>query len=355
MTAPRPHGPRPRPRPSAGRTSGVRAAGAATVGFAGAAVLLAVLLPALAQPAADATAEARPAAAAADPAACTGEGTAATGGGRTCTRYGPAARLGRGTVRTYTEYADGVPKALGVSLGAEALTALPTAPTDGRHCHDADGDGSTDTRHECVGGHSLELALPATPRDAPGLPYQWALFNWNPHGHSPHGRYDVAHFDVHFYLVPREVRAAIRTGRCALLIDCGQLAEAAEPVPAAFLPAGYPASSPQTAEGAMGAHLDSRPPTSGTLSGQTFIYGAYGGEIVFMEPMLTKDFLLRHRTSAGHRTCEPVPQPAAWRIPGWYPTRYCTAYRPAERDYTVSLTDFAPSAGLRGHAAADAP
>lgn len=64
-----------------------------------------------------------------------------------------------------------------------------------------------------------------------------------------------------------------------------------------------------------------------------------------MEPMLTRDFLQRHRTAPGHRTCEAIPQPAAWRIPGWYPTQYCTAYRPDEGDYTVSLTDFVHSGG----------
>ncbi|WP_405704753.1 hypothetical protein [Streptomyces sp. NBC_00069] len=268
-------------------------------------------------------------------------------GGAACSTYGPAARLGRGTVRTYGEYQDGIPRTLGVSLTAPAVTALPAAPTDGKHCYDADADGTLDDTHECVGGHSLELALPPAPAASAGLPFQWVLFNWNPHGHNPHGRYDVAHFDVHFYLVPREVRSGIKTGGCALLIACDQMASAGKPVPAAYLPAGYPASSPQTAEGAMGAHLDSRPPSTGTLTGQTFIYGAYAGDLIFMEPMLTRDFLQRHRTSPGHRTCEAVPQPAAWRIPGWYPTRYCTAYRPDEGDYTVSLTDFVHSAGAR--------
>ncbi|MET9961422.1 hypothetical protein ABZ128_20600 [Streptomyces sp. NPDC006326] len=312
---------------------------AAAVALASAA-LLAALLPSLGQP----RDTSPPSGSAGRTAGCDERtGTAA------CSLYGPAARIGNGTVRTYSTYEGGVPQALGISLTAPALTGLPTPPTDGKHCYDADADGSRDPVHECVGGHSRELALPAAPpvSAGPGLPFQWALFNWNPYGHNPHGRYDVPHFDVHFYLVPEEVRTGIRTGSCALLIACDQLAAAAKPVPDAYLPAGYPASSPQTAEGAMGAHLDSRPPSTGTLSGQTLIYGAYAGELVFIEPMLTKAFLERQRTVPGHRTCEPVPQPAAWRTPGWYPTRYCTAYRPDRGDYTVSLTDFVPSAGAR--------
>ncbi|MEW2416586.1 hypothetical protein AB0953_23070 [Streptomyces sp. NPDC046866] len=295
--------------------------------------LLAALVPALLQPPA-----ARPSAGSA---ARLPDCAAAPAGAAACTRWGPAAALGHGTVRTYAEYAGGHPRALGVSLTAAALTGLPTAPTDGRHCYDADGDARIDGMHECVGGHSRELALPDARSASTELPFRWALFNWNPYGHNPHGRYDVPHFDVHFYLVPQEERAQIRTGGCALLIACDQLNAAGEPVPAAYLPAGYPASSPQTAEGAMGAHLDSRPPTTGTLSGQTFIYGAYAGRIVFLEPMLTKDFLQQQRTGpAPHRTCEAVPQPKSWQVPGWYPTRYCTAYRPERGDYTVSLTDF---------------
>ncbi|MEU7552859.1 hypothetical protein AB0B01_10925 [Streptomyces sp. NPDC044571] len=312
---------------------------AAAVALASAA-LVAALLPSLGQPP-----DTSPRSGSAPRTATCRDGT----GAAACSLYGPAAGLGNGTIRAYSAYEGGKPEELGISLTASALTGLPTSPTDGKHCFDADADGSRDPVHECVGGHSRELALPAAPpaSTGPALPFQWALFNWNPYGHNPHGRYDVPHFDVHFYLVPQQVRAGIRTGSCALLIACDQLAAAAKPVPDAYLPAGYPASSPQTAEGAMGAHLDSRPPTTGTLSGQTLIYGAYAGELVFIEPMLTKAFLERQRTAAGHRTCEPVPQPAAWRTPGWYPTRYCTAYRPDQGDYTVSLTDFVPSAGVR--------
>ncbi|MET9426479.1 hypothetical protein [Streptomyces sp. NPDC003036] len=258
----------------------------------------------------------------------------------TGTRYGPAARLGDGRIRVFTDYAGGRPRSVGVVLTASALAGLPTAPTDGEHCVDADGDGRVHPSHECVGGHGLELALPSGGR--PDLPFRWVLFNWNPEGHQPHGRYDVPHFDVHFYLVPREVRDRIRLGRCALLIDCAQLPTAAAPVPADHLPPGYPPSSPETAEGAMGEHLDSRPPDSGALSGHTFIYGAYAGEIIFMEPMLTKAFLEGLRTAPGHHVCAPVPQPRSWQVPGRYPTRYCMAYRPGRDDYTVTLTGFRP-------------
>ncbi|MEU6488661.1 hypothetical protein [Streptomyces sp. NPDC046887] len=293
-----------------------------------AAAVLAVLLPAAA---AGPTATARPGQAA----ACRPSATAAS---TTCVRYGPAAPLGKGRVRVYTEHRGSKPQALGIALTRSALESLPTHPTDGGHCHDADRDGRTDPMRECVGGHGRELALPRAGTAGSVLPFDWALLNWNPHGHSPHGRYDVAHFDAHFYLIPRRERDAIRLGSCALLIDCAQLKAASRPVPAAHLPAGYPASTPETSEGAMGEHLDSRPPDTGPLTGHTLIYGAYDGEIIFIEPMLTKDSLEGLRTAARHQACAPVPQPRVWRTAGWYPTRYCLAYRPRHDDYTVSLT-----------------
>ncbi|MCS0634929.1 hypothetical protein NX801_04485 [Streptomyces sp. LP05-1] len=313
--------------------------------------LLAALLPAAATTASDRPGQAavcRPA----------GAGDRAYGD-TTCVRYGTAAPLGRGRVRVYTEHTGTTPRTLGIALTARALTGLPTVPTDGAHCHDADRDGRTDAFHECVGGHGRELALPRAGGAGAVAPFQWALVNWNPHGHSPHGRYDVPHFDAHFYLVPRSVREGIRLGSCALLVDCRQLPVASRPVPAAQLPAGYPASTPETAEGAMGEHLDSRPPTSGPLTGHTLIYGAYDGEIIFVEPMLTKDSLERLRTASRHEECAPVPQPRAWRLAGWYPTRYCLAYRPHHGDFTVGLTGFvhrtpATSPATRAGAAAGA-
>ncbi|MEU9984554.1 hypothetical protein [Streptomyces sp. NPDC050856] len=265
--------------------------------------------------------------------------------GGLCVRHGTASVLGRGRVLTYTEYTGTAPRTLGVVLTRGAVTGLPTTPTDGEHCHDSNGDGRRHPWRECVGGHGLELALPpAGPADT-RLPFQWVLFNWNPQGHSPHGRYDVPHFDAHFYLAPRRVREGIRLGSCALLIDCRQLPAASAPVPAAHLPRGYPASTPETAEGAMGMHLDSRPPDVGPLSGHTLIYGAHQGRIIFLEPMLTRDFLLARRTGSPRRVCAPVAQPPAWRTPGPYPTRYCVAHRPRHDDFTITLTGFTTPAG----------
>jgi hypothetical protein len=71
----------------------------------------------------------------------------------------------------------------------------------------------------------------------------------------------------------------------------------------------------------MGNHLldsqspelkDSLPFTS------TFIYGAYEGELIFWEPMITLDFLQQTRDA-----CIEIRQPRAFREAGYYPTQYC--------------------------------
>src|SRR6185436_21080490 len=94
---------------------------------------------------------------------------------------------------------------------------------------------------------------------------------------------------------------------------------ATQPVPARYLPSGYidvGAVVPR-----MGNHLldsqspelrDSLPFTS------TFIYGAYEGELIFWEPMITRD-VLQKATDA----CLEIPQPQEFRQAGYYPTQYC--------------------------------
>jgi hypothetical protein len=87
----------------------------------------------------------------------------------------------------------------------------------------------------------------------------------------------------------------------------------------------------------MGNHLlDSRSPElvdPSTPFTRTFIYGAFDGELMFWEPMITLDFLSRTSDS-----CFEISQPEAYRRSGYYPTRYCVREQPGMR--TVSLEGF---------------
>jgi hypothetical protein len=106
-------------------------------------------------------------------------------------------------------------------------------------------------------------------------------------------------------------------------------------VPARYLPEGYidvGAVVPR-----MGNHLlDSRSPElkDSLPFSSTFIYGAYDGELIFWEPMITLDFLRKNPDA-----CLEIRQPEEFRQAGYYPTQYCV--RQNQRgDRAVSLEGF---------------
>ena len=118
-------------------------------------------------------------------------------------------------------------------------------------------------------------------------------------------------------------------------MDCGDVKRASRPVAAQYLPSGYidvGAVVPR-----MGNHLlDSRSPElkDSLPFTSTFIYGAWEGELIFWEPMITLDFL---RNTA--HTCMGIAQPQAFRQAGYYPTEYCVR-QDGKGGRTVTLEGF---------------
>jgi hypothetical protein len=254
------------------------------------------------------------------------------------TLRGRVEKIGAGTVQSFlTLDPSGVPLAIGVTLSAGALEQLPPVPNTVSRCFDLDGNGRH-TGHECMGDEERILDVPVD--SSAGLPFRWISVNWNPAGHH-NTPYVQPHFDFHFNAVDRSRIEAIAPGRCGELADCGDFKRATRPVPTRYLPNGYidvGAVVPR-----MGNHLldsqspelkDSLPFTS------TFIYGAYEGELIFWEPMITLDFL--QKTQAA---CLEIRQPNAFREAGYYPTQYCVREdRQGQR--TVSLERFRYSEAL---------
>jgi hypothetical protein len=165
------------------------------------------------------------------------------------------------------------------------------------------------------------------------LPFKWITVNWNAAGHP--APYNRPHFDFHFYAVDRAVVEAITPGRCGELVDCGHFTRATRPLPAQHLPAGHinvGAVVPR-----MGNHLlDSQSPElkDSLPFTRTFIYGAYEGELIFWEPMITLDMLQKTRDA-----CWSISQPEEFRRAGYYPTQYCVRQN-REGERTVSLEGF---------------
>ncbi|HNX83163.1 MAG TPA: DUF5602 domain-containing protein [Bacteroidales bacterium] len=215
------------------------------------------------------------------------------------TFYSSARHIGNGRAQAWvTENREGEPVSVGLTLSAGALTNLPDEMT----------------------GFVLEL-----PKGKGKNFYTFVMLDWNPQGHEPPQIYGLPHFDVHFYIVPDEVRLGMLPEKVTEF----------ENLPSdEYVPAGYfrgPGFVPF-----MGVHWlnGASHELHGATFTQTFIWGSYDGEFVFWEPMLTRDYLLtRPNEVIG------IPQPAAYKRDGWYPTRYEISWSKYGNDYTIALRD----------------
>jgi hypothetical protein len=228
---------------------------------------------------------------------------------------GRVERIGAGTVQSFVTLDEkNAPLAVGVAISAGALKQLPGSPNTVSRCYDLDGDGKH-TGHECIG--DLERILDVPVAASAGLPFKWITVNWNAAGHP--APYNRAHFDFHFYTADRSLIEGITPGRCGELVDCGHFTRATHPVPSQYLPGGHinvGAVVPR-----MGNHLlDSQSPElkDSMPFTRTFIYGAYEGELIFWEPMITLDMLRKTREA-----CWGISQPQGFAKAGYYPTQYC--------------------------------
>jgi hypothetical protein len=248
---------------------------------------------------------------------------------------GPPVGVGSGTASLFVEVGTrGEPRALGIALTEEALTGLATRMNTTSRCFDKNGDGRV-AHGECLGDYQATLELPAGAADL-GLPVRWATVNWNPEGHAAPAPpvWSAPHFDFHFFIAEPAVIHGIRTGPCAEFIHCEDSVRASKPLLPQHHPEGY--IDVGAAVAAMGNHLvDARDPelADPTLGfSRTFIYGAYDGKLIFLEPMVSHAFL-----SSRPQQCTPVRAPLAYAVAGYYPTSYCVRYDAGSATYRVTL------------------
>ncbi len=248
---------------------------------------------------------------------------------------GPEVPVGNGTARLFVDFGPhGEPRTLGVALTEGALTGLAPRMNTTSRCWDKNEDGQV-SHGECLGDYQATLELPAGAADL-RLPFRWATVNWNPEGHMAPAPpvWSAAHFDFHFFLAEPELINGIRTGPCAEFIHCDDFARASAPVPADYAPEDY--RDVGAAVAAMGNHLvdvrdpELKDPKLGFTG--TFIYGAYDGKLIFLEPMVSHKFL-----SSKPDRCTPVRTPKTYATAGYYPTTYCVRHDPATKTYRVTL------------------
>lgn len=213
---------------------------------------------------------------------------------------GESKEVGNGIAYSWvTLDAEGNPSAIGVNLTESALSCLPE-------------------------GEVAEYILPL-PEEASATPYNHIGLDWNPKGHEPQGIYDKPHFDVHFYMIGQEERNKIT----ATKEDMAKIEKKPSPE---YIPEGYvptPGGVPR-----MGAHwID---PSSPEFNGQPFeeslIYGFYNGEMVFVEPMVTVDYL-----KTKPELTKQLKLPECYPTSAYYPTGYSIRYNETSKEYTVTL------------------
>lgn len=249
-------------------------------------------------------------------------------------QYGAPVPLGNGRARSYVTIdskADGRVVELGVALDERAMEGL-RAP---------------DLSHGEHEDHDM-LFLPLPSGNTTG--FQLVELDWNPRGHgAPH---DDPHFDFHFYTISRAERDAM------VPTDPQYATQAANEPPAASVPASY--ANPATLLGVpaeavavpqMGMHwIDLTSPELQGMLGHpeayrpfttTFIYGAWDGRFIFMEPMITRAYIMAKRDATDPAVRDeviPISTSATYPGGGFRPDAYRIAWDAQAREYRIALT-----------------
>lgn len=221
--------------------------------------------------------------------------------------YGPEAKLGQGTVKSYVAMnAAGDPTAVGLIMTEAALEGLPNTKP-------AEGDG-----------YELVLSLP---KETKSTVFNHIGLDWNPVGHVPIGVYNVPHFDFHFYMMSESARKQIT-------LKEDDMKRCQEKPPADMIPEGY-IYAPESEIKFMGAHwVDLKTPElNGGKFTQTFIYGSYAGKVNFIEPMVSLAFL-----QSKPNLTAPIKQPKAfaWKNRA-FPTEFSIRHDSLRHTYTIEL------------------
>ena len=254
----------------------------------------------------------------------------------TSRQLGSQMSLGKGTVSSYAELKGGEPSAIGIVFSPTALEGLPEGGSDHHHCVDRNKDGKIDPATECIPTFEHVIPLPDAVARRGDVPFKWVLLNWNPVGHIPPGIYDVPHFDIHFYMEPIANIFALQSGLCGPeFFDCDKFEMAKLPAPSNYMHPDF--KNVDAAVPAMGNHLIdlTGPEFNKQPFTRSWIYGVYGGKVIFYEEMVTRTHLL-----SKPQACSPIKSPKAVAVSGFYPTVSCLRHDGRTGEITVSMESF---------------
>lgn len=226
------------------------------------------------------------------------------------TFFGAPQSVGDGTAKTYVTVDNaGNPTEVGIWMSAASLNGLPT--------------------EDAVPPQMLMLALPA---QASATAFDHVMLNWNSHGHAPVELFGKPHFDMHFYMIDPAAVEKINPSSPDFTTRAANL-----PDPK-YVPVDYvtpPGSPAENTVPAMGLHWVDR--TGGLVPGkydfkQTMINGSWDGRYTFIEPMMTRAWMLTKQS-----VHENIKQPQAYQRSGYFPTTYNVRYDDQANDYLISL------------------
>jgi len=167
-------------------------------------------------------------------------------------------------------------------------------------------------------GAFLSLDYPDIVKDSTFLDHFEA--HWNPQGHEP-DVFAAPHFDFHFYGIPEsEVWGIVPP-------------DTRVPNPNR-LPAGYFYPGVDAAVPMMGVHAIDPRDLDREFSA-SMVMGYWGGDLTFIEPMVTQEFMLRRPNFA-----MAVPRPQYLDRQTEYPAVFRSRYDPRARAYELTLSGF---------------
>lgn len=224
---------------------------------------------------------------------------------------GPTVPIGAGTAHSYVSVdTDGDPTATGLRLTASALDGLSP--------------------------NSMQVFTLDLPQAAPATVFDHLTVDWNPHGHGP-GAFTRPHFDMHFYMIDEAAVGEITPMRLDFLPRASNLP------PAQAMPTGYePPPGPAALNTVQDMGLHWTPVAdAANAPGYEFHHivqaGSWDGDYIFLEPMMTRDWLLEK-----HTVEEPVAQPEIYTRPGFHPTTYRATYDASTDEYVVEFGGMTP-------------
>src|SRR5919112_1098474 len=173
------------------------------------------------------------------------------------------------------------------------------------------------------------------PDQAAATAFDHVMMNWNPQGHDPVVLFGKPHFDFHFDMADMPTLQSIDPS------DPDYAAKADHLPDAKYVPQDYVVppggSAAEQAVPGMGVHLVDSSDTSLVPGSYNFqqivINGTWDGRYTFVEPMVTRDWLLTKPTLEQ----QPLKQPQAYQKKAYYPTTYSGRFDEQAKEYVIAV------------------